>query len=836
MTESILTRTSAPLYQLQNTAYTPIQARVDALVSGFVAHATDGYSLAAMVGGGMAYRFGRLGTLAAGSRFLGPQSLPLSSHLVRLGSVGLSFAGEVLTFEAGQRALRVGIGGADPRLLRWGGENGLGRGLVSAALTLGPLKGTGALAGGQNIVLQHVLQDGAMVLAHNTSAAFGVGERPRESLAEQMVNAEATLWQMNAGMALVGLGTGGRLTSIERAADLQIQSTRPFAGTNFRFPMAPVLAPEMVPAGLGGRTTPAEGESGSRAHLVFTIGGTSDSSNPPPVHEVAPSPEIPSNIDSNTRVNGPVLEIISRGQPTTNVPPEGFMGRMENPANGFEPFLMPDGSHVVWLEGPQAFPRPLDERLATTWNNALGAVLVANPRSDALGLIVMHGAMRNHWAPDAAGASPVWRGLGGMMAFPKTVPPSRDLGPLLSFLGVRPTGDSFELSRLRPEEQAYVNLLGAGEKVNGKALGMTPKYRFIDQALEGVGLSSRTGLGGMKSVVLHAPNDAAKEQAVRMMAQVARVLGIYISGGDEGTARGPWTDIFAQVAPLNMGGSKNSHPLLQGRYPSAYTAQGVFAGIRQFMRSQFRNPAQAPIFFQGTGGVGGNVINLALGERYTVAGVTEIMASDLVKLRDETRAQGLSQIPFIWDRRSAHEVLDTKTYETERRVAESQGLFIVNDLVEALQHASLERSVRGIPGRIPIISLNATSHQVSEERLEGFHRLGVRAIIGGANNMLELDGQGSYWSTAQRALDLGIFVPNDSAINRMGAMIVVANALKLDEAQAQALAEWVGEYSAQEFRLSHQQGIPPQVYSDRIAQAAWNALLDSGEAIGGRFK
>src|SRR4029434_6196400 len=163
------------------------------------------------------------------------------------------------------------------------------------------------------------------------------------------------------------------------------------------------------------------------------------------------------------------------------------------------------------------------------------------------------------------------------------------------YLGLKTNDGSPELSRLSPEHQSYVNLLGAGEKVNGKALGMTPKWRFIDQALEGIGLTSRAYLGGMKSVVLHAPHEAAKEQAVRMMAQVARTLGIYISGGDEGTARGPWTDIFAETATLNMGGSKNAHFLLQGRYPSAYTAQGVFAGIWHFLEARYPDPALAQI-------------------------------------------------------------------------------------------------------------------------------------------------------------------------------------------------------------------------------------------------
>ena len=217
-----------------------------------------------------------------------------------------------------------------------------------------------------------------------------------------------------------------------------------------------------------------------------------------------------------------------------------------------------------------------------------------------------------------------------------------------------------------------------------------------------------------------------------------------------------------------------------------------------------------------------------------VAGITEIMASDLVKMREQTRARGLGEIPFIWDRKAARDALDKESFEREYALAVSDGLSITDDLVEAVQLASRKLSRRGLSPQIPILSLNATSHQVSEERLEEFSRLGVQAIIGGANNMLELDAQGSYLPTALRSVQLGINIPNDSALNRMGATMVLANALGINEGHAASLADWVGAYSLLEFRQAHLKGIPPQVYSDRIANAAWDALVQLGEAKGGR--
>ncbi len=225
MTQTILTLKGSALRQ-NVLPLSTAQARADALVSSFVDHATDGYSLAGMVGGGLVYRLGRVGTLALGSRLVGAYGRTPLHLLIRPVSIGLGFTGEVFTFEAGQRALRVGIGGADPNLLQWSGENGLGRGLVGAAITLGSLKGAGAFVNGQNPVLQHLFQDSAMVLAHNVHDRLftGRGVRPyAPTLAEQFIEAETTLWQMNAGMSLVH-GAFPGLGQVERSLDLSIRS------------------------------------------------------------------------------------------------------------------------------------------------------------------------------------------------------------------------------------------------------------------------------------------------------------------------------------------------------------------------------------------------------------------------------------------------------------------------------------------------------------------------------------------------------------------------------------------------------------------------------------
>ncbi len=751
-----------------STTLSSTQLQIDAVMKTFSEEVANPLSIAAMVGGGFAFR----GTNLLFSRLASPlltESGVLTRTLAQTTIRGLSLGAEVATF----------------RNISHGSSHVFeGKGFATDYLSFGILKGVGHVARGSSPVMTHFLQSTGMVAGQNLAYGFGFAIQPQGSLIEQLAYAEATNIKLGLGMSLVGIAAPG-FSRFERSMDLQ--------SSVLSFRSSPRLFSRSIESA---QVLPVMGSQG---------------------------------ISDNTRVNGPVLEVLGRDTATTNVPKQGFMGRMENPANGFTSFVMPDGTQVVWLGSPDAYPGILGERLAHTWNNALGTVLVANPKADALGLIVMHGAMKNHWAPDAQEGGVLWRGLGGMMAFPKSVPPSRELVPLLGALGVPHTGEGFRIETLSPEQQAWVNLLGAAEKTNGKAMGMTPKWQFIDQALEGVGIPARTGLGGMKSVVLHAPNDSAKEQAVRMMGRVANTLGIYISGGDEGTARGPWTDMFAEEAPMNMAGSKNSHFLVRGQYPSAHTARGVFSGIKNYIEFTDATIDQNPIFFQGAGGVGRNVIEFALQEGYKIGGVTEIIASDLVAVRELAVKAGHQDVPFIWDRQSAREALDAATFAKQEKIAEEAGLLVADGLVGAVRLAH-----QRLGSNIPVLSLNATSHQVSIDNLQAFQEVGIQAVIGGANNMLELDAHGSYLPAAQRALDLGIFVPNDSALNRMGATIVLANALGINEQQAGQLAEYVGAYSRREHQYGFLRGIPPQLYSDKSAWRSWNDLLDQGRAIGGR--
>src|SRR5262249_10563652 len=149
--------------------------------------ATDWRTLAAMTAGGMAYRFGRVGAMTAGAG--------------RIASAGIGLGAEVSAFEMTHRSLNSFSGEASfqPNLWRWEGQGGIRQGLSSSLITFGSLRGIGTLAQGQNVIVQHLLQDTGMVLGHQISGAFGITSRSTESLAEQFLHAEVTNLQLNAG-------------------------------------------------------------------------------------------------------------------------------------------------------------------------------------------------------------------------------------------------------------------------------------------------------------------------------------------------------------------------------------------------------------------------------------------------------------------------------------------------------------------------------------------------------------------------------------------------------------------------------------------------------------
>src|SRR5262245_24947050 len=203
---------------------TPLQSQVDGLVDGFVQQATDWRSLAAMMAGGMAYRVGRTGALTAGTG--------------RLASLGIGLSAEVTAFELTNRALQsVGAGLVSAHfeghpqgvplqarnLWRWEGQGGIRQGFLNSFITFGSLKGSARVAQGENVVVQHLLQDTGMVLGHQVSASFGITDRPQGTFAEQVLHAEATNLQMSAGMALAHSVAPG-IQGLERGLDLSLRS------------------------------------------------------------------------------------------------------------------------------------------------------------------------------------------------------------------------------------------------------------------------------------------------------------------------------------------------------------------------------------------------------------------------------------------------------------------------------------------------------------------------------------------------------------------------------------------------------------------------------------
>jgi DNA-directed RNA polymerase specialized sigma subunit len=204
-----------PLLQSRDIGFsappTLLQSQVDGLVEGFADQATDWQSLAAMMAGGMGYRLGRIGAVAAGTG--------------RIASLGIGLGAEVVSFEMAHRSLTslTSETHSNPNLWRWNGQGGIRQGLLNSLITFGTLKGAGRLAQGENVVVRHLFQDTAMVLGHQASAALSITQRPTGSLAEQFFHAEATNLQLGAGMALAHAVAPG-LQGIESGLDLSIRS------------------------------------------------------------------------------------------------------------------------------------------------------------------------------------------------------------------------------------------------------------------------------------------------------------------------------------------------------------------------------------------------------------------------------------------------------------------------------------------------------------------------------------------------------------------------------------------------------------------------------------
>ncbi|MFO1520203.1 MAG: phosphatidylserine decarboxylase [bacterium] len=214
MPDSVLSRLSESRLN-QSFTYSSTQAAVDGLVSTFLEETTKASTLASVVTGNFMFQAARAGSLALlGSRVAAP--------LAQTVSLGTALFSEAAAFETTQRALRVGLEGADASILRLTGERGILQGTLHTMVNFGSLRGVGYLAREQGAFVQHLAQINGMVGANQLMGALNFQEAPRGSLAEQYLHAAVTDLQMTFGMGLVHAASPS-LTSVNRALELNLR-------------------------------------------------------------------------------------------------------------------------------------------------------------------------------------------------------------------------------------------------------------------------------------------------------------------------------------------------------------------------------------------------------------------------------------------------------------------------------------------------------------------------------------------------------------------------------------------------------------------------------------
>ncbi|MFO1518980.1 MAG: hypothetical protein U1F57_04855 [bacterium] len=222
MLETVLSRGSSSALDPAN-GLSATQAEADQIVSGFLDQASDWKNLAALSAGSVAYRLGRVASLSFSEK-------PLLALPLKFLSYGVGLSAEVSAYEISHRLLETFSGDlSNPNRWKWAGKGGLAQGLGLSAVTFSTLKGASSLSEGQNVVLQHLFSDMAMVGGHQLGSALGFIPAPEGGLPEQLLHAEATYLQLQAGMGIHYL-LSPRLLAAEKAWDLKIRSReRPFS-------------------------------------------------------------------------------------------------------------------------------------------------------------------------------------------------------------------------------------------------------------------------------------------------------------------------------------------------------------------------------------------------------------------------------------------------------------------------------------------------------------------------------------------------------------------------------------------------------------------------------
>jgi len=450
----------------------------------------------------------------------------------------------------------------------------------------------------------------------------------------------------------------------------------------------------------------------------------------------------------------------------------------KNPADGFDPTRLADGTEALWISNPAQLGIPVGARLSPLWQNGLGLIVFRNAPLQIVGGIFVNGAIRNPWNEIGKDA---FQCLGGIMLF------------------------SDDPKEIKSAEQLLADAIR-------KSNAMKDKFQFIDLNLEDERIPARTLLGGGKSSAAHPAGEKGRRDAVRVTASVAAPIGIYISGSDQNMT-GALCTYFAECAPKNfMGAANHPIPTYGGMAdPSPWTALGVYHAFKTVRRKIF-NQVRIPVFFQGAGNVGIPLVNHIRKDGHPISGIIDTRLEAL----EGIRAMGIDAPLFLQ--------LPDGAPEPDRKRLQDANIRVVRGLVEALQQA---------PETV-VFSPNAGPHPITMEVAEYLASSKVRAIVGAANNVLDTV-DGSIEPVANFLQEHGIYSGNDSETNQMGALSVTVQRIGMNRELLERAAQGVGARTLQAIE-AFSRGIPPQLARDRAAAKRYNQMLLDGRAVGGYFQ
>src|SRR5262249_13353300 len=151
-----------------------------------------------------------------------------------------------------------------------------------------------------------------------------------------------------------------------------------------------------------------------------------------------------------------------------------------------------------------------------------------------------------------------------------------------------------------------------------KAVAMTYKWCATDESIGAAGHRKKTGAGGSKGILLYGEGEDAKEKGLRVYAEVLSLIGLTLTGSDEGGDPAS-ADLWAELAPLNVYGSDKS--AYKGRKPTRYTADGTFEGLKTILSLRAKNwERRYPVLAIGYGGIGEPLVTNLMKENITIAG------------------------------------------------------------------------------------------------------------------------------------------------------------------------------------------------------------------------